>query len=106
MSKKSNYNYNYAFVFYDIADRESEAGKNRVAKVFKICKKYFSHHQKSVFRGVITPSNLLKFRSEITKVIDKRLDFVSIVKIMSGAAFEEESIGEGGGGTDSLIIDL
>jgi CRISPR-associated protein Cas2 len=60
MSK--NYNYNYAFVFYDIADKESEVGKNRVTKVFKLCKKYFKHHQKSVFRGNITPSNLIKFK--------------------------------------------
>lgn len=105
MSKK-NYNYNYAFVFYDIADRESEVGKYRVAKVFKVCKKYFSHHQKSVFRGEITPSNLIKFSSEISKVIDKKMDFVSIIKLMSGSAFEEESIGEGGGGSESIIIDF
>jgi len=88
-----NYNYNYAFVFYDIADRESEAGKNRVTKVFKICKKYFKHHQKSVFRGNITPSNLLKFKNEIKKVIDENMDFVSIVKLQSKAVFDEEIIG-------------
>lgn len=94
MSKK--YNYNYAFVFYDIADRESKAGKNRVTKVFKICKKYFSHHQKSVFRGETTPANLLRFKSEVSKVIDQKMDFITIIKLMSGAAFEEETIGEGG----------
>ena len=37
----------YVFLMYDIADEESEAGKNRVSKVFKICKKYLNHHQKS-----------------------------------------------------------
>jgi len=99
-----NYNYNYAFVFYDIADRESEAGKNRVARVFKICKKYFVHHQKSVFRGSITPANLLKFKSEIAKVIDKKMDFVSIVKLMSSSAFEEETLGEGGMDGESLFV--
>ena len=91
MSK--NYNYNYAFVFYDISDSESEAGKNRVIKVFKICKKYFKHHQKSVFRGNITPSNQIKFKNEIKKVIDEKLDFVSIIKLQSKAVFEEEIIG-------------
>jgi len=44
------YKYNYVFLMYDIADEESEIGKNRVAKVFKICKKYLIHHQKSVFK--------------------------------------------------------
>ncbi len=91
MSKK--YNYNYAFVFYDIADKDSEVGKNRVAKVFKICKKYFKHHQKSIFRGNITPANLIKFKSEIEKTIDKEIDFVSIVKFQSKAVFDEETLG-------------
>ncbi len=88
-----SYNYNYAFVFYDIADRESEAGKNRVAKVFKICKKYFNHHQKSIFRGNITPANLIKFKNEINKVIDKHIDYVSIIKLQSKAVFDEETLG-------------
>ncbi len=93
MSKNYNYNYNYAFVFYDIADRESEVGKNRVTKVFKICKKYFKHHQKSVFRGNITPSNLIKFKNDIKKVIDKEIDFVSIIKLQNKAVFDEDILG-------------
>ncbi|MEG2717526.1 MAG: CRISPR-associated endonuclease Cas2, partial [Eubacterium sp.] len=49
---RKNLNYNYAFVFYDINEK-------RVGKVFKICKKYLIHYQKSVFRGEITPSKLI-----------------------------------------------
>ncbi len=104
MSKK-DYNYNYAFVFYDIADRQSEAGKTRVAKVFKCCKKYFKHHQKSVFRGNITPANLIKFKHEIEKIIDKKIDFVSIVKLQSKAVFDEETLGNSDtAGSESLFI--
>jgi len=102
MSK--NYNYNYAFVFYDIADRESEVGKNRVAKVFKCCKKYFKHHQKSVFRGNITPSNLIKFKNEIKKLIDEEMDFVSIVKLQSKAVFEEEILGNQNQDSESIFL--
>lgn len=102
MSK--NYNYNYAFVFYDIADEESEAGKYRVAKVFKICKKYFKHHQKSVFRGNITPSNLIKFKKEIKEVIDEKLDFISIIKLQSKALFEEEIIGNNENNSESIFL--
>ena len=102
MSK--NYNYNYAFVFYDIADKESEAGKNRVTKVFKLCKKYFKHHQKSVFRGSITPSNLIKFKNEIKKVIDEEIDYVSIIKLQSKAVFDEETIGTQENDSESIFL--
>jgi len=98
------YNYNYAFVFYDIADEESEAGKYRVAKVFKICKKYLQHHQKSVFRGAITPSKLLKLRDELQKVIDKELDFISIIKLPNAATFEEEKLGKPFKDSNSMFI--
>ena len=99
-----NFNYNYAIVMYDIADIESQSGKNRVTKVFKICKKYFSHHQKSVFKGEITPSRLLKFKSEIQKVIDEKLDFVSIIKLQSKAVFQEDIIGNLENNKEGLFI--
>ena len=99
-----NYNYNYAFVFYDIADKDSEIGKNRVSKVFKICKKYFHHHQKSIFRGNITPSRLIKFRDEIKNVIDEELDFVSIIKIQNKHVFDEETLGIDEKPSESLFL--
>jgi CRISPR-associated protein Cas2 len=99
-----NYNYNYAFVFYDIADQESEAGKNRGTKVFKICKKYFKHHQKSIFKGNITPSNLIRFREEIKKVIDQDLDFVSILKLQNKHVFEEEVLGTDDKQSESIFL--
>ena len=99
-----NYNYNYAFVFYDIADKESEAGKNRGTKVFKICKKYFKHHQKSIFRGNITPSNLIKIREELTNIIDEKLDFISIIKIQNKHVFEEEILGTDEKQSESLFL--
>ena len=90
---KKGYKFNYVFVMYDIADEESEAGKNRVARVFKVCKKYLNHHQKSVFKGEITPSRLLKMRKELLDVIDKELDAITIVKLPNASSFEEELIG-------------
>ncbi len=99
-----NYNFNYVFVMYDIADEESESGKNRVAKVFKICKKYLQHHQKSVFRGAITPSKLIKMREELKKVIDIKLDFISIIKLPNSYSFEEEKIGTKNIDSESLFI--
>ena len=78
--------YNYAFVFYDV-------GEKRVQKVFKVCKKYLSHFQKSVFRGEMTPSKLLQLKNELNKVIDKNEDFVCIIKLMNDNVFGEEILG-------------
>ena len=101
---KKGYKYNYVFLMYDIADEESETGKYRVAKVFKICKKYLRHHQKSVFRGEITPANLLKLKSELNKVIDKNLDYISIIKLPSSSSFDEEKIGTKTQESESIFI--
>ncbi|MCI6641357.1 MULTISPECIES: CRISPR-associated endonuclease Cas2 [Campylobacter] len=87
-------NYNFAYVFYDIGDKESEVGKRRVTKVFKICKKYFLHHQKSVFKGEITPANFIKFESEIKKVTDKNLDTITILRLFRQTDVKEIIIGE------------
>ena len=91
--KKDTKNYNYIFLCYDISDEFSDIGKYRVAKVFKICKKYLKHHQKSIFRGNITPSNQIKLKNELKKIIDKELDFISIIKVMNTGSFAEETIG-------------
>lgn len=83
---KRQKNYNYAFLFYDV-------GEKRVQKVFKICKKYLSHFQKSVFRGEMTPSKFIQLRGELKKVIDDKEDFVCIIKLMNDNVFGEEIIG-------------
>ena len=73
---KNNINYNYVFLFYDVKE-------NRVNKVFKKCKKYLNHWQKSVFRGEISPSEIIELENELNKIIDKNEDFVSIIKIIN-----------------------
>lgn len=84
MSK--NLNYNYAFLFYDVNEK-------RVQKVFKVCKKYLSHFQKSVFRGEITPSKLISLRKDLNKVINKNEDFICIIKLLNDNIFDEEIMG-------------
>ena len=83
---KKNINYNYVIVCYDV-------GEKRVNKVFKICKKYLSHYQFSIFRGPITPSKLILLKKELKKVIDLEEDFISIIKLQSENVFEEELLG-------------
>jgi len=98
------YKYNYVFVMYDIADEDSEIGKNRVAKVFKICKKYLLPYQKSVFRGEITPSNLALLIDELNEVIDKDLDFISIIKLKNSSSFSEDILGTNSNDSISIFI--
>ena len=83
---KKDFKCNYVFLFYDIAEEFSDAGKYRVTKVFKICKQYLKHHQKSIFRGNITPSNQIVLEEQLKKVIDKKLDFISIIKVPNSSS--------------------
>ena len=104
MTKKNDYKYNYVFLFYDIADEFSDVGKYRVAKVFKICKQYLKHHQKSIFRGNITPSSQIMMEKELKKVIDKDLDFISIIKLQNSGSFFEKTIGNDKKEAESIFI--
>lgn len=94
---KKNMNYGYAFLFYDVNEK-------RVNRVFKVCKKYLSHYQKSVFRGEITPSNLIKLKKDLKLVVDETEDFVCIVKLLNGKVFDEEIIGCDGTYGENLIL--
>ena len=95
MPKKINYN--YAFVFYDV-------GEKRVQKVFKVCKKYLSHFQKSVFRGEMSPSKLIRLKTDLKKVLNEKEDFVCIIKLMNDNVFGEEVLGNGGEENGETLI--
>lgn len=83
---KKSTNFNYAFLFYDVKEK-------RVQKVFKVCKKYLSHFQYSVFRGEITPSKLILLRKDLKQIIQEDEDFVCIIKLKNENVFGEEIIG-------------
>ncbi len=61
--------------------------------MFKVCKKYLRHYQKSVFKGEISPSKLLSLKGELNKIIDKKKDCVSIIKFINQSYFQQEEIG-------------
>ncbi|TQV62882.1 MAG: CRISPR-associated endonuclease Cas2 [Sulfurovum sp.] len=97
-------NNNYIFLFYDIADEESEVGKNRTLKVFKECKKYLKHHQKSIFRGNISPANQIKLENKLKSIIDKELDFITVIKVLNSGSFSEVTIGKDKKQSESIFI--
>lgn len=89
--------YNYVFLFYDV-------GEKRVGKTFKICKKYLSHFQKSVFRGELTPANQIKLEHELNEYLSLNEDFVCILKMKNNKMFKEKIIGVSGDTGETLII--
>jgi len=90
-------NYNYVFVMYDI-------GETRVHKIFKVCKRYLKHHQNSVFRGHITPAELMRLTHELNEIIDERYDFISIIKLLNEGSFDEETLGYDAKPSESLFL--
>jgi len=84
-------------LFYDINEK-------RVNKIFKICKKYLTHYQKSVFRGKINPSNIIKLKKELSRIIKPKEDFISIIKMINEDNFAEDVLGTKPEDSDSLIL--
>jgi len=68
----------YVVLVYDIS--QSENGQKRWSNIFKICKKYLSHIQNSVFEGEISKVQLIKLQKELKSYIDRELDSVIIFK--------------------------
>ena len=94
---KKNINYNYVFLFYDVKEK-------RVNKVFKKCKKYLNHWQKSVFRGALTNAQILELEFELKKIINKKKDFISIIKIMDFKTIGETTLGTVEKNTEDIFL--
>lgn len=68
----------YVVLVYDIS--QDNGGQKRWSHVFKICKKYLSHIQNSVFEGEISKVQLVQLQQELQPYIDKAIDSVIIFK--------------------------
>ncbi|EOT28169.1 CRISPR-associated endonuclease Cas2 [Enterococcus saccharolyticus] len=66
----------YIILIYDISTEGSGARISR--NVFKICKKYLTHVQKSVFEGELTQSKLKKLQIELSEFIRDDMDSVVV----------------------------
>lgn len=90
-------NCNYAFVFYDV-------GEKRVQKVFKTCKKYLNRCQYSVFRGEISPSQVIRLETELKKIINPKVDFVCLILLKGEYSFEERTLGNRDKDAESVFL--
>ena len=81
----------YIILVYDIDG--DEKGTSVLRKMFKTCKKYLTHIQKSVFEGELSEAQLTKLRMEVNKIIRKELDSVIIFKASSDKWLNKEMWG-------------
>ena len=68
----------YIVLVYDVSQEEN--GARRWSRIFKICKKYLTHIQNSVFEGELSKGQLAQLQKELEEYIDKELDSVIIFK--------------------------
>ena len=78
----------YCILVYDI--EMDNNGPRVLRNVFKICKKYLAHIQKSVFEGELTQLQYAKLQSELSKFIRKEQDSVLIFKSRHERWLEKE----------------
>ncbi len=76
---------------YDIVADENGPRVSR--NTFKICKKYLTHIQKSVFEGDLTQLQLLKLKVELSGYIRNNKDSLIIFKSRSNKWLEKEFLG-------------
>lgn len=76
----------FVILVYDVTDR-------KVAKALKVCRKYLTWIQNSVFEGDIGEANLKKLKVELKQVIDKKTDSVIIYRFNSMNYSKREVIG-------------
>lgn len=78
----------YIVLVYDVSQEEN--GARRWSRIFKICKKYLTHIQNSVFEGELSKGQLAQLQKELKEYIDKELDSVIIFKSLQEKWLDKE----------------
>lgn len=91
----------YVVLVYDISQNNN--GQKRWSHVFKICKKYLSHVQNSVFEGEISKVQLVKLQQELKSYVDKKDDSVIVFKSRQEKWLDKEMWGKEEDKTDFFL---
>ena len=70
-----------------------DAGEKRIQKIHKICKKYLTWVQLSVFEGELTKAQVEKLICELKSVMNQEEDSVIIYTFRTRKYFKREVIG-------------
>jgi len=81
----------YIILIYDIC--KDKNGQKRWNRVFKLCKQYLVHIQKSVFEGEISDADLMILKKSIEKEIKKECDSVIIFKSRNKRWLDKDIMG-------------
>ena len=81
----------YIILIYDILSDKNGARVSR--NVFKICKKYLTHIQKSVFEGNLTELDYMKLKSELNSYIRKDSDSLIVFRSRNERWLEKDFLG-------------
>ncbi|EOR26380.1 CRISPR-associated protein Cas2 [Clostridium sartagoforme AAU1] len=68
----------YVILVYDI--KSDDGGQRVLNRTFKICKKYLSNIQNSVFEGELAESQIIKLKYELDGIIRKEKDSIILFK--------------------------
>lgn len=86
----------YMILIYDIDLAEEEEKRKADAKVmrkvFKICKKYLTHIQKSVFEGELSEVQLIKLKSELKEVLRRDRDSCIVFRAWNNKWMKKEFV--------------
>jgi CRISPR-associated protein Cas2 len=85
----------YVIAVYDI-------GEKRVGKMLKLCRRYLTWIQNSVFEGEITESRLLALKAEADKIMDDDDSFI-IFKTRQEKWLDKEIMGKERAETDNFL---
>ena len=86
----------YVILVYDF-------GEKRVAKILKLCRKYLSWIQNSVFEGELSEVQLKELRSNAHKFMKKEEDSLIIFKSRDERWLEKEVIGKERSSIDNFL---
>lgn len=81
----------YIILIYDISIDDN--GAKNLRHVFKICKRYLSHVQHSVFEGELTEAELFKLKTELYPNIRENYDSLIIFKSRQEKWLQKEFLG-------------
>jgi len=81
-----------------------DAGEKRVGKFHKICKRYLTWVQLSVFEGELTVAQLEELKAELRAVMDDEEDSIIIYTFRTQKYFKREVIGLSKGNPDDIFV--
>ncbi len=79
----------YIILMYDI-EVNDEDNPYVLQKVFKICKRYLNHIQKSVFEGEVSEAQYLKLKKELFDILRENKDSCIVFKSRNEKWLEKE----------------